>query len=116
MGNLSAIVVFLVTISIFATTLNLLSATLHLFLLLQVTKYITRRELSENRWCYIISLFNVIGASVITTAVVFGLGGEFGVDVGEAARHFQQLRPGRVRLGVERRGGYIFFDFIWQRG
>lgn len=34
----------------------------------------------------------------------------------DAARYFQQLRPGRVRLGVERRGGYIFFDFIWQRG
>lgn len=34
----------------------------------------------------------------------------------EAARYFQQLRPGRVRLGVERRGGYIFIDFIWRRG
>src|SRR5690606_1448548 len=71
-GNLSAIIVFLITIFIFATTYNLLSATLHLFLFLQVTKYITRRELSESRWCYVISLFNVIGASVITTAVVFG--------------------------------------------
>lgn len=34
----------------------------------------------------------------------------------EAARLFQQLPPGRVRIGVERGGGYAFFDFIWQRG
>ena len=34
----------------------------------------------------------------------------------EAARFFEQLRPGRVRLGVERRGGYVFLDFVWRRG
>ena len=34
----------------------------------------------------------------------------------EAAQYFEQLRPGRVRLGVERRGGYIFLDFVWRRG
>lgn len=34
----------------------------------------------------------------------------------DAARFFEQLRPGRVRLGVERRGGYVFLDFVWRRG
>lgn len=34
----------------------------------------------------------------------------------DAARFFQQLPPGRVRLGVERRGGYVFLDFVWRRG
>jgi serine protease Do len=34
----------------------------------------------------------------------------------EAAQFFEQLRPGRVRLGVERRGGYVFLDFVWRRG
>lgn len=34
----------------------------------------------------------------------------------DAARIFEQLRPGRVRLGVERRGGYVFLDFVWRRG
>lgn len=70
-GNLSALVVFFIAFSIFATTFNLLSATVHLFLFLQVTKYLTRQNLAENRWCYVISLFNVIGASVITTTFVF---------------------------------------------
>ncbi|MBT8336776.1 MAG: hypothetical protein KJO11_09245, partial [Gemmatimonadetes bacterium] len=34
----------------------------------------------------------------------------------EAARLFDQLPPGRVRLGVERRGGYVFLDFVWRTG
>ena len=34
----------------------------------------------------------------------------------EAAQFFEQLRPGRVRLGIERRGGYVFLDFVWRRG
>ncbi len=34
----------------------------------------------------------------------------------DAARFFQQLPPGRVRLGVERSGGYVFLDFVWRRG
>jgi serine protease Do len=34
----------------------------------------------------------------------------------DAARFFEQLNPGRVRLGVERRGGYVFLDFVWRRG
>ena len=34
----------------------------------------------------------------------------------DAARIFEQLTPGRVRLGVERRGGYVFLDFVWRRG
>jgi serine protease Do len=34
----------------------------------------------------------------------------------DAARFFEQLSPGRVRLGVERRGGYVFLDFVWRRG
>lgn len=71
-ANLSAILVFGVAVGIFATTFNLLSATVHLFLFLQVTKYITRRTTAENRWCYLISLFNIIGASVITTTFTFG--------------------------------------------
>lgn len=70
-GNASALLVFIVALSIFATTFNLLSATVHLFLFLQVTKYLTRQSLAENRWCYVISLFNVVGASVITTTFVF---------------------------------------------
>ncbi len=32
----------------------------------------------------------------------------------EAARFFEQLPRGRVRLGIERRGGYVFLDFIWR--
>lgn len=71
-ANIAAIIVFILAVSIFATTYNLLSATVHLFLFLQVTKYITRRSLSEIRWCYLISLFNIIGASVITTTFTFG--------------------------------------------
>jgi transglutaminase-like putative cysteine protease len=71
-ANISAIFVFIVAASIFVTSYNLLSATVHLFLFLQVTKYITRRTLVENRWCYVISLFNIIGASVITTTITFG--------------------------------------------
>jgi serine protease Do len=34
----------------------------------------------------------------------------------EAARLFEQLPTGRVRLGVERRGGYVFLDFVWRTG
>ena len=37
-------------------------------------------------------------------------------SAGEAAQFFEQLRPGRVRLGIERRGGYVFLDFVWRRG
>ena len=71
-SNLAAIFVFIIAAGIFSSTYNLLSATIHLFLFLQVTKYTTRTRLSENRWCYVISLFNIIGASVITTTFTFG--------------------------------------------
>jgi transglutaminase-like putative cysteine protease len=72
-ANIAAILVFLLSGAIYLGTFNLLIATVYLFLFLQVTKYVTRQKLVEARWCYLISLFNVIGASVITTAVTFGL-------------------------------------------
>ncbi len=72
-ANLVAIAVLLIAGTILVYTQNLLIASVYLFLLLQVTKYVTRRSLAEGRWCYVISLFNIIGASVITTTVAFGI-------------------------------------------
>lgn len=71
--NIVALLSFVVAGVIYFTTMNLLITTVYLFLLLQVTKYTTRRTLAEIRWCYLISLFHVVGASVITTAVTFGV-------------------------------------------
>jgi len=72
-ANITAVLVFVVSGVIFFSTLNLLVATVYLFLFLQITKYATRQNLQESRWCYLISLFHVIGASVITTAITFGI-------------------------------------------
>jgi hypothetical protein len=54
-------------------TRQLLDATVYLFLFLQVVKLFTARTAVESRWSYIISLFQVIGASVLTTSMTFGL-------------------------------------------
>jgi len=52
---------------------QLLDATVYLFIFLQMVKLFTARTPDEMRWCYVVSLFNVIGASVLTTSMSFGM-------------------------------------------
>lgn len=72
-ANIAAGVVLMVSAVTFFSTLNLLSTTVYLFVFLQVTKYLTRQNHTESRWCYLISLFHIVGASVITTTLTFGI-------------------------------------------
>lgn len=71
MWNIVSIIAMLVAMGM--ATRQLLDATVYLFLFLQVVKLFTARTAVESRWSYIISLFQVIGASVLTTSMTFGL-------------------------------------------
>lgn len=70
MWNLLSVGAFIIAAAM--ATQKLLDATVYLFTFLQAIKLFSARTATESRWCYIISLFHVIGASVLTTSMSFG--------------------------------------------
>ena len=52
---------------------NLLDATVYLFMALQAIQLFSLRRIEECRWNYTCSLFLIIGSSVLTTSLAFGI-------------------------------------------